>query len=67
MDFDLRLPIGLLLTLVGVLVAGFGLLAPAASTSLGVNVDLAWGAVLLVTGVAMTALAVLKRGGARRP
>jgi hypothetical protein len=57
MPFDVRLPIGLLFLAIGVLVGGYGLAAapPAAS---GVNIDLAWGAVMAAFGAVMLALAL---------
>ena len=65
MTFDLRLPIGLMFTIVGLLLTGFGLVADPAiyRRSLGVNVNLWWGMVLVVFGLVMLWLAM--RG--RRP
>lgn len=67
MSFDIRLPIGLLFACIGLLVGGFGLAEPARATSLGVNVDLAWGGFLFVAGVVLTALVLRgrSRGGGR--
>ncbi len=55
MYFDLRLPIGALFTLYGVLLTGYGLLSDKAQyvRSLGLNVNLGWGLVLLVFGLGM--------------
>jgi hypothetical protein len=53
--FDLRLPIGLLFTLLGVLLAGYGLARP--TLTLGVNINLTWGTAILAFGVLMLALA----------
>jgi hypothetical protein len=52
MGLDIRLPIGLLLTINGVLLAGYGLVGDAAmyQRSLGINVNLGWGIVLLMVG-----------------
>ena len=60
MNLDVRLPIGLMFTIIGVALAGFGLISDRAiyERSLGVNVNLWWGLVLLVFGVTMLALAV---------
>ncbi len=57
MDFDLRLPVGALFTLYGVLLAGYGALGDKAqyARSLGLNVNLGWGLVLLVFGLGMLA------------
>lgn len=63
MPFDLRTPIGLLFSLYGALLALRGLL-PGSSTarSLGLNVDLIWGAALLLFGLALlAAVKCLKR------
>jgi hypothetical protein len=54
MDFDIRFPIGLFFGLLGVVLAGYGLVSdPAiyAATSLGVNINLIWGLALLLFGV----------------
>ncbi len=60
MGFDLRLPIGAMFTIVGVLLTGFGLISDKAiyERSLGVNVNLWWGLVLLAFGAAMLTLAL---------
>ncbi len=52
---DIRLPIGLLFLLVGALLTGYGLVSDPSlyARSLGINVNLDWGAVLLAFGVAM--------------
>jgi hypothetical protein len=55
MNFDLRVPIGGLFTVYGVLLSLYGLLGDKAqyARSLGVNVNLSWGLVLLVFGLVM--------------
>ena len=55
MGLDIRLPIGLLFTMVGILLAGFGAFGSKLvyGPSLGYNVNLDWGLVLLVIGVIM--------------
>jgi hypothetical protein len=55
MRLDIRLPIGLLFAILGALLAGYGLASDAAiyQRSLGYNVNLWWGLVLLVFGVIM--------------
>jgi hypothetical protein len=55
MNLDLRLPIGLMFTIDGVLLVGFGLVSDPAiyARSLGANVNLWWGLVLLAFGVGM--------------
>ena len=59
MNLDIRLPIGLLFTFLGVLLVLYGLATqftqPAIyERSLGINVNLWWGLALLVFGGAMT-------------
>ena len=58
---DIRAPIGGLFTLLGVMLVGYGLLAPesagAATLSAGTNVNLWWGLVLLAFGIFMLLLA----------
>jgi len=60
MQLDLRLPIGILFSLFGVILIGTGLLTPAATytQSLGINVNLWWGLVMLAFGVVMFAFAM---------
>jgi multisubunit Na+/H+ antiporter MnhG subunit len=59
MGLDVRLPIGLLFTVIGFALAAYGLVSDPAiyERSLGFNVNLLWGSVLLVFGVIMLALA----------
>jgi hypothetical protein len=58
MGFDIRLPIGVLFSVLGLLLTGYGLLSDPAiyARSLGINVNLGWGLVLLAFGVSMLAL-----------
>lgn len=53
MGLDIRLPIGMLFTLVGAVLAGYGALGDPAiyQRSLGFNVNLWWGLVLLLFGL----------------
>jgi len=57
MNFDLRFPIGLLFTLFGLLLSGFGLVTRGNpemyQRSLGYNVNLWWGLLLLLFGLLM--------------
>ena len=53
MGLDIRWPIGLMFTLIGVLLTGYGVLKRADSMSLDININLIWGVVLLVFGVFM--------------
>ncbi len=63
MNFDLRLPLGLLFSLFGAMLVVYGLLSDPAiySVSLGYNVNLDWGFVLLAFGVTMLWLALRAR------
>jgi len=58
MQFDLRIPLGALFTIYGALLALHGLFSdPAQYTrALGLNVNLAWGTVLLMFGLALLLL-----------
>jgi hypothetical protein len=55
MNFDLRLPIGALFTVYGALLTLYGVFGDQAqyARSLGLNVNLIWGVVLLVFGLGM--------------
>ncbi len=61
MGLDIRWPIGLMFSLVGLLLTIFGLVtgedAAMYSRSLDINVNLRWGLVLLVFGAAMLLMA----------
>jgi hypothetical protein len=67
MNLDLRLPIGLMFTIFGVLLVVFGLISDDAiyARSLGINVNLWWGLVLLGFGLVMLGFAI--RAGRRGP
>jgi hypothetical protein len=58
MGLDIRLPIGGLFTVLGLLLAGYGLVSSKVmyERSLGINVNLEWGVVMLVFGVIMVVL-----------
>lgn len=55
MSLDLRVPIGLFFGLTGLLLTGYGLVSDPAiyRVSLGINVNLWWGLVLVLFGGAM--------------
>jgi uncharacterized membrane protein HdeD (DUF308 family) len=53
MGLDIRWPIGLMFTLIGALLAVFGLVKGTESISQNININLIWGIVLLVFGVFM--------------
>ena len=58
---DVRIPLGGLFVIVGLLLAGYGVVtghsAGLYQRSLGINVNLWWGLVMLVFGVGLLALA----------
>ena len=63
MGLDIRMPIGLMFTILGVLLVGYGLVSDPAvyARSLGINVNLWWGLVLLLFGGIMLALGTKRR------
>ena len=63
MNFDLRLPIGIMFSIFGAILTVFGAVSDKAiyERSLGININLYWGIVLLVFGGSMLFLAL--RGG----
>jgi hypothetical protein len=64
MNFDLRLPIGIMFSAFGLILTIFGAVSDKAiyeEHSLGININLIWGIVLLVFGLFMLFLAL--RGG----
>jgi hypothetical protein len=65
MALDLRIPIGLLFGLLGLLLAGYGVATRSDlyEKSLGINVNAWWGLAMLAFGLAMLAVA---RRAARR-
>lgn len=67
-SLDLRLPIGWLFVTLGIMLAGYGLAtggnAAMYEKSGGMNINLIWGVVMLLTGVVFLLLA--KRGAAKR-
>jgi hypothetical protein len=64
MRLDVRLPIGLMFTILGLVLVVYGLVSGAAiyARSLGINVNLWWGLVLLAFGLVMLAFALRARG-----
>ncbi|MFI4891473.1 MAG: hypothetical protein ACHQIL_13165 [Steroidobacterales bacterium] len=59
MELDIRQPIGLLFTLIGALLIAQGLFVagPARGTIAGLDLNIGWGAVMDVFGIAMLLLA----------
>ena len=66
-SLDLRLPIGGLFSVLGVMLAGYGLVTASNAEmyvkSGGMNINLIWGVVMIVTGLIFLGLA---RRGARK-
>lgn len=58
MGMDIRWPIGLMFLLIGAVLTGYGFLSGPAlyEKSLGINVNLIWGVVLVAFGLFMAAL-----------
>ena len=67
MKLDLRIPIGLMFGIIGVALVAYGVAADRAiyARSLGINVNLWWGLVLVAFGAVMLALA--RRGVTAAP
>ena len=53
MQLDIRLPIGLMFGVLGALLSVFGLIGDNGQRSLGINVNLWWGLVMLIFGIVM--------------
>ena len=64
MNFDLRLPIGILFSAYGAILTAYGIITNGSEIykkSLGANINLYWGVVLLVFGLLMLIFAILGR------
>jgi hypothetical protein len=64
MGIDIRVPLGAMFTMLGSLLAAFGLFGDKAiytQKTLGINVNLDWGVVLLLFGIAMLFLGLRSR------
>ncbi len=65
MGLDLRLPIGYYFTALGILMGGYGIFtasnAEMYKRSLGMNINLGWGVVLLVFGLGMLIPSLIDR------
>lgn len=65
MGLDIRLPIGMMFSLLGLLLAGYGLATASDPSlyqpSLGLNINFYWGLALLGFGGSMLAFALLSR------
>lgn len=53
MGLDIRLPLGLMFAIIGALLTGYGAISPDRSQSLGINVNLIWGAAILAFSALM--------------
>jgi hypothetical protein len=64
MGLDIRLPIGMMFTLIGLMlsIAGAFNKPETYQCALGININLYWGLVLLVFGVLMLGMALKSRG-----
>ena len=62
---DVRLPVGVMFATMGVLLVGYGALGDRSiyARSLGININLVWGAVMLVFAAALLLLAARSRSG----
>ena len=69
MNLDLRLPIGLMFAIFGAMLTVFGLASGDAiyERSLGINVNLWWGLVLLMFGIGMLVPTIRVGGKPRGP
>lgn len=56
MNLDIRIPTGLLFAIIGVILVVYGL-TPYSQLSMNTNINLWWGGILLVFGMAMLGLA----------
>ena len=65
MGLDIRWPIGLMFSLIGVLLVIEGFATGPSAKALNINIDLVWGVVLVVFGILMLLGAV--RGGKKPP
>jgi len=63
MPLDIRVPIGVMLGIMGALLAGYGVLGDHSiyARSLGLNINLIWGTVLVITAAILLTLALRKR------
>ncbi len=68
MKLDIRMPIGVLFTVIGILLVVQGVLggAPTVGPAAGVNIDALWGTVLMVFGAGMWLLARRARAVLRK-
>ena len=62
MPLDIRIPIGVMLGVMGALLAGYGLFGDQSiyARSLGLNINLVWGTILLATAAILLVLGARK-------
>jgi len=66
MNFDLRIPVGLMFAIFGAILTIFGAVTGGSDMyqkSLGININLVWGVVMLLFGVIMLILAFKGKAG----
>jgi hypothetical protein len=64
MNLDLRIPIGILFSALGLILGGYGLATNGSdiyARSLSININLWWGAVLLLFGIGMLIFGLRKK------
>lgn len=63
MPLDIRVPIGLMMGLMGLMLVGYGLFGPHEiyTRSLGININLLWGSVLMVFAAVMLVLGLRRK------
>ena len=63
MQLDVRLPAGLMFLIMGVMLAGYGVAGDQSiyTRSLGININLIWGLVLIAAAVCLLALSFRNR------
>lgn len=64
MGLDIRVPVGLMFATMGAILAGYGLLGDRSiyARSLGININLVWGAVLMVFAACLLGISARRRG-----
>ncbi|MBQ7590699.1 MAG: hypothetical protein IJU47_08470 [Verrucomicrobia bacterium] len=70
MNLDIRIPIGAMFSLIGILLAIYGLMTNGElmyAKSLGMNMNLYWGGAMLVFGVIMLIFGVLTQFSSKEP
>jgi hypothetical protein len=63
MPLDIRIPIGVMMGLMGLMLAGYGLLGPHEiyARSLGININLVWGTVLVAFAAVLLVLGTRRK------